>query len=780
MVQAMARTSFEATDGAEKEGDRRERQRRSLEILCEEERIQRLAERMRRDPRESAELARERRAHNLAQEVRRNSFGQACAAAIAAFAEEEEEEEAASSSSFSAAPAVAPHTMEPATSATAQAASRVDRVAAAASPSRPAASAAAKADPSEILTDTLDMITVRNIVELRGLTEVPPAVAAVAIAALRLTGCLSKIPEDLGMDGADLWPQVRQIWSKPGHFVNALRRYPYSVDRGQVMESDICDAEEALVEVPPRGDGLEEFHSTAAHLYKWVRAALEYAACSQTIIEAGSASAGVNFAGTAVAPTASEIAAAMTPAPVRPRTGTGCSITSPAFNAPSLTRALAQTPIPTGGASASSTAPATVADRTSREHTSREAAPGELASREHASRVLHVSAAPSAPPASAGPTAPVAPVLPAASAPASGPQEQKPMSSGFSLSWAALPSEDDAPAETVCNGAGSSANADLRVLRDSYNRLQRENLQLHHELKEIAADKGSTAVAQQENSEQLHRLPHPGVSGDTTKPAADRQVATAQAAAYPTPATAPAAASSQVRAHASSGQDVGLPDASPEELQKELETAKKEVRQMRTLESQLKWGMLREEKQTLQEEKLQADQEIMQWRQEQATGMKLYTEQLARETLANDLIESKDFQLFKRECKQADKEEELRRIRDEYEVDCEYAHWRADLAKSVMAERQQQIMQNLDGLQEMKTIQENEKLREKVEIEEERSRDARLTMAHKRNQVLAEKEELMRTLQIMRNCQRLPVGGKSPAGKSIGKSPAKVGRSPLR
>ncbi|CAE8630045.1 unnamed protein product [Polarella glacialis] len=90
---------------------------------------------------------------------------------------------------------------------------------------------------------------------------------------------------------------------------------------------------------------------------------------------------------------------------------------------------------------------------------------------------------------------------------------------------------------------------------------------------------------------------------------------------------------------------------SPEQfavMRQKLEQEKKEVQQIRGLESQLKWGMEREERRQTDSERLEEARKIMEWREAQAIGMKEYVEEMTREQRIQDLLESKDFQEFKR------------------------------------------------------------------------------------------------------------------------------------
>merc|ERR1719446_733861 len=100
-----------------------------------------------------------------------------------------------------------------------------------------------------------------------------------------------------------------------------------------------------------------------------------------------------------------------------------------------------------------------------------------------------------------------------------------------------------------------------------------------------------------------------------------------------------------------------------------LDQRKKEVQQIRALESQLRWDLQREERRQTKEEKLEEARQIMEWREAQVVGMKEYVEEKTREQRVKDLMESKEFQEFKREWKQATRHDELDRIKTQLEED---------------------------------------------------------------------------------------------------------------
>lgn len=131
------------------------------------------------------------------------------------------------------------------------------------------------------LLDALEGVTVRAVVGLRGLTEVPPNVEAVTLAVLHLVSCEYLGQMGLGPEAPENWEEARRVLLKPGHFVSSLRKFPSSLEQGQVNDSNIIFAQKKLLQIGNAAStGLAEVHEGAVQLYHWLRAALQLAPSS--------------------------------------------------------------------------------------------------------------------------------------------------------------------------------------------------------------------------------------------------------------------------------------------------------------------------------------------------------------------------------------------------------------------------------------------------------------------------------------------------------------------
>merc|ERR1719253_1360531 len=121
-----------------------------------------------------------------------------------------------------------------------------------------------------------------------------------------------------------------------------------------------------------------------------------------------------------------------------------------------------------------------------------------------------------------------------------------------------------------------------------------------------------------------------------------------------------------------------------------LEEAKKEIREIRAVEAQMKFKMQREEKRGRALEEKDTEEDIRLWRLAQDEEMKAETAKRKEEQRLGDLEDSKEFQAFKREIKAMDKDAEQQYIADMYAQDRDSAAWRQELAR-VMRDRDKEM-----------------------------------------------------------------------------------------
>lgn len=202
-----------------------------------------------------------------------------------------------------------------------------------------------------------------------------------------------------------------------------------------------------------------------------------------------------------------------------------------------------------------------------------------------------------------------------------------------------------------------------------------------------------------------------------------------------------------------------------QEFRKMLEETKKEVRDIRAIEAQMRWNMTREEKKSKVVEAVAEESEIRDWRWQQADEMKAYVEEKDQIIMENELLERKDFVEFKREAKAQVKEEEREYVEERYQQDVENAAWRAELAKEVIDRDKQVAVDRQEDVQVIRDKRAEQRVQEKLEVEDQRQLEQSLEMAKMARELAREKEELLRSLEYVRSCQKpAPLSGGSLNG----------------
>jgi len=198
----------------------------------------------------------------------------------------------------------------------------------------------------------------------------------------------------------------------------------------------------------------------------------------------------------------------------------------------------------------------------------------------------------------------------------------------------------------------------------------------------------------------------------------------------------------------------GVQPESIQEWRRMLEETKREVREIKAIESHLKWNMTRDEKkERLIETKASVGDE-RDWKWRQSEEMKAYKASKAAEVTKTELKESKSFQEFKRETKGKTKEEEKKQTTDDYLKDRDDAQWRANLMKAVNEREKELTTGRHDDYLEVREIRNLQKEQDRFEMDENRAIEQTLEMAAIAREMAKEKEELLQALELSRAATR--------------------------
>merc|ERR1712137_729165 len=184
------------------------------------------------------------------------------------------------------------------------------------------------------------------------------------------------------------------------------------------------------------------------------------------------------------------------------------------------------------------------------------------------------------------------------------------------------------------------------------------------------------------------------------------------------------------------------------------------VREIRSMEAKMKWDIKRAELQHKAEEAKATEDDFREWRAKEAEDMKALVEEKERDFRATVLMESKEFQEFKRERKALEREEDLRVIDEEYDKNIENAAWRADLMKAAIEKDKALLKERAEDLNEIKDIKNLQKMQDQAAIEEQRQSEKISEMLRMERELAKEKERLLASLEFTRSCQSTAAGSK--------------------
>jgi len=211
---------------------------------------------------------------------------------------------------------------------------------------------------------------------------------------------------------------------------------------------------------------------------------------------------------------------------------------------------------------------------------------------------------------------------------------------------------------------------------------------------------------------------------------------------------------------------------SVEDMRAKLEQVKRETREMRAMETQIKASMKREEEKIRKSEKQQDVKELMSWRQEQRKAGLEHAAARARENKRLDLEESRHYQETKRANKQVEKEAETQIVKEDYLDTKENSSWRVEEVKArIPAERRLVVESNLEKHRVFAEYKLETQSYEEAEQREARAAFESQEMSHMMLLAKQQKELALESLELTRGRQHDAVPPRThlparPAGRA--------------
>jgi hypothetical protein len=186
-------------------------------------------------------------------------------------------------------------------------------------------------------------------------------------------------------------------------------------------------------------------------------------------------------------------------------------------------------------------------------------------------------------------------------------------------------------------------------------------------------------------------------------------------------------------------------------MRQKLEQAKREAREMRAMEAEVKWKMKRDEEKQKQYETREDEREIMLWRQDRKKGLTEYASQSRQHDKIETLRDAREFQDFKRYAKQADKEDEMQLTTELYKETKEYSDYHVDLKRILPLEEEKRVVD--DNLERYTTLamHQHEMVQiEKLETKLAREQEEDTKMADQLLQAKKARDEALQSLEYVR------------------------------
>lgn len=203
----------------------------------------------------------------------------------------------------------------------------------------------------------------------------------------------------------------------------------------------------------------------------------------------------------------------------------------------------------------------------------------------------------------------------------------------------------------------------------------------------------------------------------------------------------------------------GIQDrASLQEMKAELERVTRETREMKATETMVKAQMRREEEKQRAMEKEQDQQDMLEWRKQQRDEMVGFDQERKMQQATDDMQDSREYQAYKRSLREAEKEQQLQDIRNDYIEHKDSALYNAELKKMEMTERlRAPVEENAEKYRTLADAKLYEKQRDEYETTEARYRTEQSELEHAMLLAKQEREDAMHGLEYLRAHQFEPV-----------------------
>lgn len=197
-----------------------------------------------------------------------------------------------------------------------------------------------------------------------------------------------------------------------------------------------------------------------------------------------------------------------------------------------------------------------------------------------------------------------------------------------------------------------------------------------------------------------------------------------------------------------------------EEMKTQFEHLKKQTREMKVAEANLKFQMAREETAQKVAEKKEDAETLYNWRLEERNNTLRHEDKQRQLTLEKDILENKEFQEFKREVKAGDRQNTIQINHQNYLDQKENSEWFAEHRRNNLMEQQKLVVEeHLEQRNFMVEHHLQELLREESDQKQDRLESDRREMELQLKQAAQQKALALESLEYIRSHQHSAVPG---------------------
>eukprot|EP00388_Colpodella_angusta_P001555 GDKJ01004893.1.p1 GENE.GDKJ01004893.1~~GDKJ01004893.1.p1 ORF type:complete len:356 (+),score=97.37 GDKJ01004893.1:99-1166(+) len=198
-----------------------------------------------------------------------------------------------------------------------------------------------------------------------------------------------------------------------------------------------------------------------------------------------------------------------------------------------------------------------------------------------------------------------------------------------------------------------------------------------------------------------------------------------------------------------------IPDAVEARLR--LETSKKALRELRSVERRMSWDLQREEKKFIRDVKKTRESDLMQYYKKDSNEMKEYVAQKAKERKVIELAEQKEFQEFKRFARDSHKEHMKKVWAEALDYSTAFSAWQEELKLEYIRREKESASVKKENFDVERVVKQWTKNVELILLSEEREWARQLEAEYALRKATEEQKKLDDKLKILQAAKSRPL-----------------------